>query len=175
MKEIKLDLQYLEEKLHNTKFFKHIEKEDQTKFIKLSTIFEYENDEIIIAEGDKSPYFFIILSGIVNVNLNQKDKSIYITTIGEGEIIGEAAIFVNFERTANIIAYNKVQILRIDRNSFISFIKENPASGIKLLMIIIHTLLSKLHLANHELAFERTTHVEQDAVDSFIEEYFNKS
>jgi len=81
-------------------------------------------------------------------------------------------MFVNFKRTASIIAFDNVEILRIDRNAFIEFVKKYPSSGIKMLMIIIHTLLTKLRIANQELSYERTTHIEQGEIDQFIEDYF---
>jgi CRP-like cAMP-binding protein len=174
MTQITPDINELLNSTSDLKFFKHLDDVEKTEFLKMSDVLEYDDGENIISEGEISPYFSIILNGIVNVNLNQRNKNIYLATIGKGDIIGESAIFVNFERTADITAYRKVRTLRIDRNSFIAYIKNNPSSGIKILMIIINTLLTKLHTANLELAFERTTHVEQDSIDNFINEYFSK-
>jgi CRP/FNR family transcriptional regulator, cyclic AMP receptor protein len=172
MNEVNINVNDLSSKLKDVTFFKYLKDEELKDFIKSSQLFEYNNNEKIIIEGEISSYLYILISGVVNVTVNQKGADIYITTLGEGSVVGEAAIFVNFKRTASIGAFKNVEILRIERTDFIEFIKRNPSSGIKMLMVIIHTLLTKLNMANQELSFERTTHVDQGEIDKFIESYF---
>ena len=59
----------------------------------------------------------------------------------------------------------------IDREKFFEFIKSFPSAGIKILMIIIHSLLNKLKDVNHELAFEREAHLEQKDIDQIIDSF----
>jgi len=131
-----------------------------------------ENVEIV-AEGEISSYLYAVLDGSVRVTVKQTDeegviKDVYICTIGKSETFGEAAVFMNVERTADVFANDPVITMRIDRENLIRFIKSHPGAGIKILMIIIFSLLNKLKEANRELAFERKTVLAQNDIDALI-------
>ncbi len=173
MKCIKCSPEHINSVLSKSKFFKFLKDEERDRLIKSGELIEFQPGEKLMSEAEVADYFFAIMCGTVNIKIHQKDSEIYLTTLGAGEIIGEAAIFINCKRTADVEAYEKVTVLKINRATFIEFIKSSPSSGIKILMVIIHSLLKKLRLANEELAFERTTHIDQDEIDKFIEDNFN--
>jgi CRP/FNR family cyclic AMP-dependent transcriptional regulator len=133
-------------------------------------ILSFSEGEPIIAQGDKNPYFYAVLKGTVNVTVREKEKEVFVSTIGEGEVFGEAGIFLNVERTANVVSAADSVIMRISRNNLLSFIKTRPTDGIKLLMIIVYTLLKKLRNADLELAFERKDDSGQDEIDSMVKQ-----
>jgi CRP/FNR family transcriptional regulator, cyclic AMP receptor protein len=168
------------EKLNYLKSYKQIValkylKDDELKqFIKVTDIISYGKKEIIIKEGEYSPYIFGVLSGSVAVTVSEiekekKDDDVYICTIGKGDIFGEAGIFMNVKRTANVISTDKTTIFSIHRKEFLQFIKEHPGIGIKILMLVIFSLLRKLKEANHELAFERKADIDQNDVDGLVD------
>ena len=124
---------------------------------------------------------YIIIDGAVSIIIKQQldDKTIkdvYISTIGEGDIIGEAAIFLNVKRTAHAISMMKLVVLKLERKELIEFINNHPSAGIKILMLIIFSLLNKLKDVNHELAFERKATFDQKDIDGLMNEFTdNKS
>ncbi len=61
------------------------------------------------------------------------------------------------------------------RKDLISFFNKYPATGNKMLMIIVYSLLHKLRDANQELAFDRKTHILQSDIDSIINQVSLKS
>jgi len=128
----------------------------------------------IVVEGEKSPYFFAVLDGTVNITVREREKEVFISTIGKGEVFGEAGIFLNVKRTANVVSAANTTIFRIHRNDLLEFIKERPAEGIKFLMIIIYSLLKKLRDANQELAFERKSDFQQDDIDAMVKEIMDE-
>lgn len=158
------------------KIFKLFNAEELKYLLSISEILEYSEKELIIEEGEISPFIYIIAGGTVSVKIKQKDfdgneSDVFISTIGKGDVIGEAAIFANVKRTANIVSNETVQLIRIQRDIFISFIKRFPNAGIKLLMFVIYSLLNKLREVNHELAFERKAYVEQEDIDKVIKDF----
>ena len=92
----------------------------------------------------------------------------------EGEIFGEAGMFLRVRRTANIASLDETVILRIPRSVIMTFIKENPATGNKLLLVIIHSLLKKLRGTNQELAFEKMCEFQIGELDSLLAELSDK-
>ena len=158
-------------KMKDVILFRYLDERMLEKILRISEIVTYEPESKIIEEGEEDPYLFVVLSGSVTVSVReQSGKDVYICTIGEGDVFGEAGMFVKSARTANVSTVTDTVVLKLHRQEFIRFIKIQPAAGIKMLMIIIFSLLRKLRETNQELAFERKTHFNQEDVDSFIDE-----
>lgn len=141
------------------------------KLVDAGEVINFPEGEIIIREEEESPNIYFIVTGTVNVNVGGNGRDIYICSMGAGEFIGEAGIFLTLKRTANVMAASDTVVLRFGRENFHSFLKEKPAAGIKVLLIIIYSLLKKLSTVNHELAFERQFDIKQDDVDEIIKNF----
>ena len=142
----------------------------------MGKIIEYEKDEIIINENEIDPNMYIIIKGAVSIFIKQKCdddtiKDVYISTISQGDIIGEAAIFLNAKRTAHVVSLLKLTVLKLERKEFYKFINNRPSAGIKILMLIIFSLLNKLKNVNQELAFERKATFDQKDIDKLMNEF----
>ncbi len=150
--------------------FKYFSDEARRIFFDKSEILSFKAGETIIQEGEKSPYFYVVLEGTADVTVETESKDVFISTAGEGAIFGEAGIFLNVKRTANVMSAADTVLLRIQRTPLLRFIKDRPADGIKFLMIIIYSLLKKLRGANQELAFERKSDIVQEDIDTMVRE-----
>ena len=148
--------------------FKYFSEEAIRDLLSKSEVLGFAEGDTIIREGEKSPYFFAVLEGTVNVTVHDGAKEVFISAIGKGDVFGEAGIFLSVKRTANVASAAKTTLVRIHRDSLLRFIKERPSEGVKFLMIIIYSLLKKLRDANQELAFERKSDVQQDDIDSMV-------
>ena len=173
MKEIFINKNELIEVLQKTSFFNYLDENDQTGFIGISQINEYENGEIIIMPGQKNPYYHVVISGTINVNLDKKNKKIYITTLGAGDVVGDISMFADFENTTGMSAYNKVRVLRIHRKDFGAFIMKRPETGIKILVAIIHSFLTRLRCANQNFMLDRSVSADHKIMEKFISEYYD--
>lgn len=166
-------LQFSEEEvlklLEKSKLGKYLNADELKYLITLSSLEKYDEGEIIIQENSLDHNLFFILKNSVSVEVETDKKSVYIDTIGEGELFGEAGIFVNTKRTASIIAKDEVILLRIERANFMKEINSNPKAGIKVLFLIVYSLLSKLRSVNEELAYERKDDTCQDDIDLLIQ------
>jgi CRP/FNR family cyclic AMP-dependent transcriptional regulator len=157
-------------KLKKSKIFKLLSEEALEEILKAAQILKYQKDELVISEGETSPYLFTVLEGSVSVSVKrQEGNDVIIGVIDEGDVFGEAAIFLKVKRTASVVSVGPSTLLRINRQDFFSFIKKKPSEGIKILMVMIYSMLHKLRDANQELAFERKTVLEQEDVDALVE------
>ncbi|MBF0380976.1 MAG: cyclic nucleotide-binding domain-containing protein [Magnetococcales bacterium] len=75
------------------------------------SIIIFDPDEEIIREGGRDTFFYIILSGTVNI---LKD-GLQINTMKEGDFFGEMAFLTNTERSTSVVADQKVIAYRLDR------------------------------------------------------------
>ena len=146
--------------------------EDFQFFIGSSELLKYEDGELIVKQGSVDQSFYAVVSGSVQVMVEETGgKDVYISTIGAGEVFGEAGIFLKVPRTANVLSLDDSIILRISREAVMKFIRQYPVSGNKFLMVIVHSLLKKLKEANQELAYERQSDVDQGDIDSILKEF----
>lgn len=85
------------------------------------------NDEVIIKQGDKGDYYYIIKSGSCRVMRNAEEtgnKELKIADIAAGTGFGEDALISDTPRNATIIMNSDGVLMRLARNDFIELLKE---------------------------------------------------
>ena len=168
-------LQYLS-KIKNIQIFHWLNEDELQKILLISSILHFKKGENIISQGDVGDSLYAIVSGKVEVAVKDiKEKKVAICTIQQGEIFGEAAIFMTAKRTASIIASIDTTVIQVGRKDLIYFFKTFPHAGNKLLMLIILNLLNKLRHANEDLVLEKQSDVDMEYVDSMIQEFISES
>jgi len=166
MEKVTLDQGFLLKELKKIRTFQYLSDQERTKLLSICEVLEYIAGEEIVSEGEIEPFFYGILNGSVNIVVNNdKNQEVVVGTLVCGELFGEAAIFTNVKRTANIVAVEKTQVIQIDRDKFFQFIK--------ILMLMIYALLQKLKDTNKELALERHTVFNEAEVDEMIKCYLD--
>ncbi len=153
-----------------TSLFRYLSGIELEQLLGLFDTVDYEPGEAVVEEGSINDHLYIVIDQAVSVEVNQNGKKVYICTIGEGEMFGEAGIFMNVARTASVIAHDGARLIRISRASFLGEIKARPRAGIKILFMMVYSLLRKLREVNHELAFERRDQGCQEEIDALIGE-----
>lgn len=154
--------------------FKFMTDTELDNLIENCSIMDFDEEEPIIKQGDTDQSFYAVVEGSVNVSAQGSEgKDVYICTIGDGEIFGEAGIFMKVKRTASVTSCTKTTVLRIKRTQMLKFIKENPSAANKFFMVMIYGLLKKLKETNRELAYERKADVGQDDIDALVNDLLN--
>ena len=154
--------------------FKFLSEREVEDLLRMCEVQVFEEGERIVQQGEVEQAFYAVINGSVEVAVEEgRRKNVYICTIGGGEVFGEAGMFMKVKRTANVNSLTQTALLHITRSDFIQFIKKYPTTGNKILMVTVYSLLKKLREANQELAFERQFDIEQDDVDSIVEDFLN--
>jgi len=156
--------------LDETRIYKHLGERDLLALLKPGEVFEYEAGELIIEEGTASQDMFVILKGSAVIEMANKESNVYVCTLGPGEIVGEAGLFIHVDRTASVRAREGLLAVKISRAAFFSFLSTNSQGGIKFLFLIIYGLLGRLRESNEELVFERRGAMTQKEIDRLIDE-----
>ncbi len=95
-------------------FFRNFSDIELRQILELhSNLISYEKGELLIVEGNTDKFFFIVLSGSVDVS--KDDENLPFATLKSGEFFGEIAFLTDTPRTANVIANDTVITLRMDR------------------------------------------------------------
>jgi CRP-like cAMP-binding protein len=155
--------------LKNTKTFQYLSGEDLDNLYRFCKFVKFEKGEKIIGENEINPNLYVIAKGSVNVMIHEEDKKdVFLSSIGEGDIFGEAALFINMKRTADVYAIEHTELIEIERDGLFSYFKLFPAAGVKVLMVITYSLLLKLHESHLQLAFDRKSYINQEEVDNLM-------
>ncbi|XP_067272829.1 cGMP-dependent protein kinase 1 [Pseudorasbora parva] len=79
---------------------------------------KFQNEEVIVREGEEGNTFYIILKGEVLVTKKVNGQQKIIRTMGEGEHFGELALIREILRTATCTAVGVVTCFSIDKEIF---------------------------------------------------------
>ena len=171
MNQIQLNQNLLSEKIRKIMVFQYLDDEEINEIIAVSRILQSEKGELIIKEGNTSPYLYGVISGSIGITIKDNDdKNTFLTTLHEGDVFGEAAMFLNTKRTATATG-NDAVLLQIERDNLRKFIKKHSNAGVKILLLIIYYLLNKLRNTNQELAFSNRGSINQEEVNDMMDAY----
>lgn len=165
------DIKYILSKVGEISIFHYLTVDQKWKLLNICEVFEYEPGEKITTEGETGTSFYAILSGMVNITVNDANsgKEVFMTATGAGDFFGEAGIFSDIKRTANVTAVETTEILCIPRDNFFNYINAYASAGVKILMLFVNGLLKKLYDSNKELTFVRRDVLDQSAIDHYLQ------
>lgn len=124
--------------LHNIPVFKSIKFRELNLLAHSAKILSFKANEYIVKQGGMGDTLFIIISGNVNVEVG----AVVVNQLGDKDYFGEIALLGDSPRTASVKSVSDVQTLTLSKDSFKTFIYENPSISVQLMKEIIHKLLN---------------------------------
>lgn len=106
-------------------------------------VMHVNSGEIILKQGEYGDDLFIVVSGrlrTISHKLDTKEDFI-LNEISHGELIGELAILTQEPRAATVIAIRDSILLKLSKQSFDVFIKQNPMQMMSIVRSTIKRLL----------------------------------
>ncbi len=123
------------------KLFGTLDEELLTQILKNGKVLEVETGSFLFNQGDKDNSLYIVISGRFRALANQGDGSLHaLGDIGEGEPIGEFALFMAEPRTASVVAIRKSIVLEIKENQYLDIVAKHPAFSSKLTRFVVNRL-----------------------------------
>jgi len=102
---------------------------------------DVERDEILFFEGDPGDAAYIVLSGRVDLVLEDLDgNQLLLQQVGTGGYFGEMALMDEKPRSATAIVSENGRLIAISRERFVSFLQERPATTQRLLRLMSERL-----------------------------------
>ena len=115
-----IESKYLKENIENIQklmsipALKNFETKNLGRLLRLSKIRQYENDEVIIQEGDNDPWLYFLLSGKIRVS----KEGVEICQIDKrGELFGEMRVIDHLSRSASVHAVGSTVCLAVDTSA----------------------------------------------------------
>ncbi len=92
----------------------------------------YENGEVLMRQGERGDGMLVIQEGEVEILLERDGRTTRVRVAGEGELIGEMAIFENVVHSATVRALGRVRVLTVDRRNFLRQVNEDPTLAFRI-------------------------------------------
>ena len=110
-----------------TKLFKDLSREEFKQIVTNLTLRHYDEETIVVKEGDAGASLFIVVQGQVRVlTRDPKQREVTLATLGEGEFFGEISLLTGKPRTATIITSTSSELLELTRDDFEKIVKKYP-------------------------------------------------
>jgi cAMP-dependent protein kinase regulator len=111
----------------DTVLFSGLTKEEFRRVVSHLSLRHYEEETVIVSEGDPGESMFIVVNGEVRVNTTDtKGKQITLANLAEGEFFGEVSLLTGRPRTATIITNIPSDLLELTRSDFDKIVADFP-------------------------------------------------
>lgn len=114
---------------------------------------EFGEKDVIFKEGQPADAFYIVDAGevVISKALGPGNEKI-LALLGPGSVFGEMAFFSDSPRTAKAAAKKDASLLKLERADFLSFIKQEPQAGLRILSGLLQVSMDRLEQTSRELA-----------------------
>lgn len=107
----------------------------------------YRDGEVIIRQGEAADGLFVVLAGQLEILSEHDGRETRIRIAGEGELIGEMAVFERQVRSATVRALGEARLLTVDRKNFLRRINEDPSLAFR----IVETMSRRIRELSAEI------------------------
>ena len=108
----------------------------QNLFKYYEKIEDFVSGDIIFQEGQPGDAMYLVLKGLVNIQV--KGKSV--AKIGPGDFFGEMSLIDDQFRSATATAMRNSQLVAVGEEQFFRMVKKNPEFAIYILQILVKRL-----------------------------------
>ena len=162
-------------KIRRIKAFRYLDEMELRSLLAIAEVVAYDKGAKIVTQGKTGNHFYAVITGSAKVSISElQEGEIVISTLTEGDTFGEAAMFLKEERTASVTAEQDSIMMSIARKDLMNFFKSNSQAGVKILLVIVFSLLTKLSNANQEIAFEKQGDLDFDYVDTLVQDFMEE-
>jgi CRP/FNR family cyclic AMP-dependent transcriptional regulator len=108
----------------------------------------FPKNTVLIEEGERSSFFYIIESGRVKVYVSSEGKKeIILNTQGPGEYFGELAIIDDTVRSASVMTLEESKIWMVAKQRFLECLESHPSLAAE----IVRTLTRRVRALTHSV------------------------
>lgn len=101
--------------------------------------------DVLLSKGDGGNSMYLILEGAVEVSSSMRGQRRVLTTLGAGQLFGEAAFLMQTARSADVTAIADTLILSISQQVFDELGETSPSVALKVLRNLSRTLCLRLY------------------------------
>ena len=117
----------------------------------------YEENDIILREGDTDTNLYKVLSGNIEVYSGfGTDRENILGILSEGDYFGEMGLLTGAPAIYTVIAYNNPLVLSVEKDDLLSYVKQNHSDLIAIMENMARSMLNmkkNIDLLTNDAAF----------------------
>lgn len=103
---------------------------ERAELLKLGTVLRYEPEDALLRQGEHSTDVYVLTSGYVRiVGDTAGGQTVLLALRTRGDLVGELAALDEGSRSASVLAATPVLARRVDRRTFLRFLRAYPQAG----------------------------------------------
>jgi len=128
----------LSDMLEGSDMLRDFSRQDIEQIAHYVSAYEAPKGTVVLREGEKQSYMFILSSGRLDVfksadNVSAGEKPKKIATIRQGKSVGEMSLLDGLGHSATAVAAEPVEMLLVTKSQFDQLLEAHPVIGVKLL------------------------------------------
>ena len=110
---------------------------ERGRLLSLARSERHAEGAVIFRKGDPGNSLMMIVSGRIKIsNSSPSGPEVVLTLLGNGEVLGEMAIFEDATRSADATAIENCELLVLQRRDVLPFLESNPRICVRLLAVL---------------------------------------
>jgi CRP-like cAMP-binding protein len=110
----------------------------------LASEVSFAEDELILADGQRSEAFYLLTAGSVTVELRTPRFVVSVQALGPGQVFGWSALLEDQDTLFQVRAREHTSALRIDSAGFQSACKSDTGLGVEILHRILRVVAGRV-------------------------------
>lgn len=135
------------------KWLEDVDLEDGATALEIRT---YGEDTEIIAEGEHSSHFYVVLSG--NVQISRHGRQL--ATLGERDVFGLESCFLNRPSSVSARSIDKTRIAMYDKEAIEFILYERPQMSKDVLLSLLEQFTQTIHAAGQDEAGTKAENID---------------
>jgi CRP-like cAMP-binding protein len=136
----------LAEELDNIAFLRHFTPAYQKKLAGLARLKEYLPDDVIFAEGDHCPEFYLVLDGEVGLEIRVPTCGLVeVLRVGPGELLGWSPVMGGGPMTATAVSATRCRLAALGADAVVALADRDPRFGLEFFHCMSAALAERLH------------------------------
>jgi CRP/FNR family transcriptional regulator, cyclic AMP receptor protein len=113
---------------------------------------DFEENEIILVEGEHSSFFYLLVSGSVAIDLRTSRYSVCVEALGPGQVFGWSSLLDHQDTLFQVRAREHSSALRIDGATMQRLCREDPLLGTEILRRTLQVVAGRVKATEQRFA-----------------------
>jgi len=158
-------LQLKREILARMPLFRTLTDREILRLLQVVDVVPYQDEEVVIREGDRGEELFIVLTGSVKVMHGETA----LATLKPGDHFGEMALIRSQPRSATVVSELDSELMVIRRTDFFEILRAESQLSVKLLWQFLSVLADRLEATSEKLERAREELLAEDVTAEIFE------
>jgi CRP/FNR family cyclic AMP-dependent transcriptional regulator len=134
----------LDHQLRRHDFAKGLSEEQIAQLAAIAREVRFEEDEIILADGQRSSAFYLVTSGSVVVELCSARYVVSVQALGAGQAFGWSSLLDRQDTLFQVRAREETHALRMDADDLKALCRAEPSLGIEVLQRTLNVVAGRV-------------------------------